>query len=120
MIVSTRRDQRAQAVAACLFAAAVSGCAASAARERSVDAAPLRVLVKLVQPSEDPAAIAAEATRIAGVLVSHAAATSASWHALAVHCTNDAECHAAVARLRAAGTLYQAVELDGRKARTAS
>jgi len=46
--------------------------------------------------------------------VTYAAATSSTWHALSLHCAGTA-CDAAIARLRAAGTLYQAVEIDGRK-----
>ena len=75
---------------------------------------PLRVMVKLTRPSEDTSAIVSEATRIAGVPVSYAAATSSTWHALVLHC-DGASCAAAVGRLRAASTLYQAVEIDGRK-----
>ncbi|HEY2561016.1 MAG TPA: hypothetical protein VGI48_15020 [Caldimonas sp.] len=83
-------------------------------------APPLRVMVKLVHGSDDAAAIGAEATRIAGVNVSYAAATSPLWHALALHCASAAECDAAIARLRAAATVYQAVEIEGRKTRSAS
>ena len=71
-------------------------------------------MVKLARGSEDASAIAAEASRVAGVPVSYAAATSSTWHALCLHCAG-AECDAAIARLRAAGTIYQAVEIDGRK-----
>jgi hypothetical protein len=77
-------------------------------------------MVKLVRGSEDAATIGAEASRIAGVRVSHAAATSAQWHALALHCASTAECDAALTRLRAASNVYQAVEIEGRKARSTS
>jgi hypothetical protein len=77
-------------------------------------------MVKLVHGSDDAAAIGAEATRIAGVTVSYAAAASPSWHALALHCMSAAECDAAIARLRAAATVYQTVEIEGRKTRSAS
>ena len=70
--------------------------------------------VELARPSDDADAIAAEAARIAGVPVTYAAATSSTWHALTLHCAG-ARCDAAIARLRAADTLYQAVEIDGRK-----
>ena len=70
--------------------------------------------------SEDADAIAAEATRIAGSRVTYAAATSSSWHALAVHCESAARCDEAIARLRAAGAVYVAVESEGRKARSGS
>ena len=80
----------------------------------------MRVLVKLVRASDDAAAIGAEATRHAGVPVTYAAATSSSWHALALHCASAAQCEAAIARLRATAAVYQAVEIEGRKARMAS
>ncbi len=104
----------ATAAAACVVAAALYGCAAP---EASAAGAPpsLRVMVKLTRPSEDAKAIASEATRVAGVPVSYAAATSTSWHALALHCAGAAQCDAALARLRAAVGVYLAVEIDGRK-----
>ncbi len=48
--------------------------------------------------------------------VSYAAATSTVWHALFLHCAGSAQCDAAIARLRDAGSIYQAVEIDGKKA----
>jgi len=51
------------------------------------------------------------------VPVTYAAATSTTWHALFLHC-GGARCDAAIARLRAADTLYQAVEIDRRKTPT--
>jgi hypothetical protein len=121
MILPNRRGASAPAAAACVFAAALAACAAAPApKDLAAETAPLRVMVKLVHPSEDTAAIGAEATRVAGVPVTYAAATSASWHALALHCTSPAECDAAVARLRGAGATYQAVEIEGRKTRSAS
>jgi hypothetical protein len=48
------------------------------------------------------------------------AATSSSWHALAVHCASAAQCDEAIARMRAAGTVYVVVESEGRKARSGS
>ena len=120
MILPNRRGVSAPAAAACVFAAALAACAAAAPKDFAADATPLRVMVKLVRPSEDAAAIAAEAARVAGVPVTYAAATSATWHALALHCAGAAECDAAVARLRGAGASYQAVEIEGRKSRSAS
>ena len=103
----------ASAAAACVLACALVACAAP--REAAADgAAPLRVMVKLAHASDDAKAIAADAARIAGVPVTYAAATSSTWHALALHCAGTG-CDAAIARLRAADTLYQAVEIDGRK-----
>ena len=113
MVFPTTTSAVASAAAACVLASALAACAAP--REGGADAvAPLRVMVKLTRASDDANAIAAEATRIAGVPVSYAAATSSTWHALALQCAR-ARCEAAIARLRAAGTVYQAVEIDGRK-----
>ena len=113
MVFPTTTSAVASAAAACVLAAALGACA-EPRRAAADGAAPLRVMVKLMRPSEDAAAIAAEAARVAGVPVTYAAATSAVWHALALHCAG-ARCDAAIARLRAADTLYQAVEIDGRK-----
>ena len=113
MVSPTPTSAVASAAAACVLASALAACAAP--RQTAADgAAPLRVMVKLAHASDDANAIAAEAARIAGVPVTYAAATSATWHALALHCAG-ARCDAAIARLRAADTLYQAVEIDGRK-----
>ena len=122
MILPIKTGGAAASVAACVLAGALTAaCAGPAARE-SVAERPsaLRVMVKLVHASVDAAAIAAEATRVAGVPVRHAAASSANWHALALQCASPAECDAALARLRAAGTIYQTVEIEGRKSPTAS
>lgn len=86
---------------------------------RSTDAAEgfeLRVIVKLPSSSADASAIAADASRQAGVPVTYAAPVDGTWHALQLHCPDRAECDAAVARLRR-GDRYLAVELDGRKRR---
>ncbi len=119
MTHSTTTSAVASAAAACVLSAALAACAAP--RESSADAvASLRVTVRLVRASEDATAIAAEATRVAGVAVTYAAATSTSWHALVLHCADAAQCAAAVTRLRTAGAIYRAVEIDGRKTRSAS
>lgn len=103
----------ASTAAACALACALAACAAP--REATAEGAvPLRVRVQLARASEDANAIAAQAARVAGVPVTYAAATSSTWHALTLHCAG-AGCDAAIARLRAADTLYQAVEIDGRK-----
>jgi len=113
MVFPTTTSGVASAAAACVLASGLAACAAP--REAaSAAAAPLRVMVKLARGSEDANAIAAEASRVAGVAVSYAAATSPTWHALFLHCAGS-QCDAAIARLRAAGSTYQAVEIDGRK-----
>ncbi len=114
MFVPTR--SAAAAAAACTLVAALTGaCSAAPARDVAAQPQPLRVMVKLVRASDDAGAIGAEAGRIAGVPVSYAAATSPQWHAIALHCASSAECDAAVARLREATSVYQAVEIEGRK-----
>lgn len=102
--------------AAAFAASALSACAAPAA-DPAAGGVQLRVLVKLAHPSEDRAAIAAEATRQAGVPASYAASVSAAWHALSLRCVDASACDAAVLRLRQASGVYEAVELDGRKQR---
>lgn len=115
MILSTTTSGVASAAAACVFATALGACAAP------VDAAPaLRVVVDLVRDSDDANGIAAEATRIAGMPVRYAAATSTTRHALVVECASTERCAAALVRLRAAATIYRTVEIDGRKTRSAS
>ncbi len=78
----------------------------------------LRVLVRLVQPSADAAAISAAASQQARVPVTYAAAASPTLHALALHCQSAAQCETAIGRLRSAGGVYAAVEIEGRKKAT--
>jgi hypothetical protein len=111
ILATTPTSAIASAAAACVLSCALAACAAP----READgAAPLRVMVKLARASEDANAIAAEAARVAGVPVNYAAAASPTWHVLVLRCA-AAQCDAAIARLRAADTLYQAVEIEGRK-----
>ena len=93
--------------------AALAACAAPG----NVGAVPVeaRVLVKLVRAEADPAAIAAEAARRAGVPVRYGAAAGAAWHALVLQCADAAGCEAAIVRLRSAAATYQAVERDARR-----
>ena len=107
--------------AGCALLAALTASACGTPAQRDAGEMPaLRVMVKLVRGSDDAAAIAAEASRVAGVRVSYAAATSLQWHALALHCASVAECDAALARLHAASGVYQSVEIEGRKTRSSS
>jgi hypothetical protein len=117
MIFSTTTSGVACAAAACVLGAASAGCAAPAA---AAPAPALRVVVDLVHGADDANAITAEATRVAGVPVRYAAATSATRHALVVECDSAERCDAALARLRAAAAIYRTVEIDGRKTRAAS
>jgi hypothetical protein len=93
-----------------------TACAQPAAAAASAAGFDARLLVKLTHPSDDTAAIVAEAARQAGVPVSYAASVSAAWHALSLHCSDAAACDAAIARLRSSGG-YLVVEPDGRKQR---
>lgn len=102
--------------AAAFAVCALSACAAPASAPAG-SGVTLRVVVKLVRPSEDQKSIADEATRRAGVAASYAAAVSASMHALVLHCDDAAACDAAMARLRQASGVYEMVEVDGRKQR---
>jgi hypothetical protein len=102
--------------AAAFAVSALSACAAPASAPAGSGLA-LRVVVKLVHPSEDRKAIADEATRRAGVAASYAAAVSTSMHALVLHCADAAACDAAMTRLRQASGVYEMVEVDGRKHR---
>jgi hypothetical protein len=99
------------AAAIALAACAAPSSAAAAGQEFAV-----RVVVKLAHPSDDTAAIAAEASRQAGVEVRYGAAVSSAWHALSLHCPDAAACEAAIVRLRQS-SVYTAVELDARKQR---
>ena len=119
MMFTTVAGGVASAAAACALGAGLAACVAPAGAAAETSGG-LRVMVKLARGSEDFQAIAAEATRIAGVDVTYAAATSSSWHALAVHCANPAQCDQALARMRAATGVYAVVEAEGRKARSAS
>jgi hypothetical protein len=110
---------RTRLVAPLVIATAAASLVAGTVPARAAASAPgfdARVLVKLTQPSEDTAAIAAAATRLAGVPVSYAASVSAQWHALSLHCPDAAACDAAIDRLRQSGS-YVVVEPDTRKRR---
>ncbi len=74
-----------------------------------------RVLVKLVRPSTDGAAIARQASGAAAVPVRYVSATSAEWHALALGCGSVPACDAALQRLRADAATFAAVERDERR-----
>ena len=92
-----------------------SGLIAACAAEPQVGAGPLRLLVKLARPGAEPAAIARLASLGAGVPASYLAASSASWHAIALDCGGARACTAALERLRADRTNFEAVERDERK-----
>lgn len=107
------RVLRAASFGAAFAAGALSACAAPSVGP-AVAGGGIRVLVKLVRPSQDPAAIAAEATRLAGVAATYAAAMSTAWHALNLGCADAPTCEAAITRLRQASGTYEVVEREGR------
>jgi hypothetical protein len=103
-------------VAAC---AAPAPAAPAAAPVAAAGAGELRLLVKLAQPSTDPASIAREASAAAGVPARYLSGTSPQWHALALRCGSAAECDAALGRLRADGATFEAIQLDERRRQAA-
>ena len=112
--------ERSGVLASLVAAGLASGVALGACAAMPSAAAPheLRVLVRLVQPSTDAAAISAAAARHAEVPVTYAAAISPTWHALSLRCDQPGQCEAALERLRGASTAYAAVDLDGRREKT--
>ena len=91
------------------------GLVAACANETTAPQSPMRLIVKLTQPSEDGAAIARLVGRSAGVPARYLAATSAAWHVVALECDGASACEAALERLRADSRHFDAVERDERK-----
>ncbi|MEO5883217.1 MAG: hypothetical protein ABIQ06_12435 [Caldimonas sp.] len=100
--------------AAAAAAGALSACAAPVAGPAN-GPVEVRLMVKLLQPSQDRAVIAAEVSRVAGVPASYGSMVSSSWHALSLRCADPSTCDAAIGRLRQARGSFEAVELEGRK-----
>jgi hypothetical protein len=92
----------------------IGACATEPAIERTSGTA-MRLIVKLVQPSEDRAAIERLVSQSAGVPARYLAATSAAWHAVALDCDGTSACEAALTRLRADRRHFEAIERDERK-----
>ena len=88
---------------------------AACANETTAMQLPVRLIVKLAQPTEDGAAIARLVSQSAGVPARYLAATSAAWHAVALECDGARACEAALERLRADSRHFDAVERDERK-----
>jgi hypothetical protein len=101
-------------LAAAAAAGALSACAAPAAAP-TTNPVEVRLMVKLTKPSTDPAGIAAEVGRVAGVPASYRSLVSAEWHALSLRCADPSACDAAIELLRQARASFEAVELEGRK-----
>jgi len=74
-----------------------------------------RVLIKLVQPSTDMAAITRAVEQTARVPARYAASTSPQWHAFALRCGAPDDCDAALERLRAERATFQAAQRDERR-----
>jgi hypothetical protein len=107
-----RRTLLVSAVASVAWLAA---CVASVPAAGVAMAADLRVLVKLRQPSEDGAAIAAQVSAAAGTTARYLAASSPQWHALMLQCADVQTCEAAFLRLGANQAAFEAVQRDERK-----
>lgn len=98
-------------LAAAFAATALAACAAAPAAGGG-----MRVLVRLAQPSNDPAAIAALAARVSGHEAHYAASAGGDWHALMIRCRGADDCDAALRRLAEDGTDIAAAQRDARKA----
>lgn len=100
-----------------LAALLLNACAATASEQLPAKSPGLRVIVRLVQPSDDAAAIEQQAAQVARVPVRYAAAAGGNWHAIVLACSGETDCHAALQRLRDHPSLYAEVERDGRRKR---
>lgn len=96
-------------VSACA-ALTLSACAAMATVSE------MRILVTLLQPATDGAAIARDAEQAAGVPVRYLSAVGPLQHALALSCRAPAGCETALQALRAQQRFAE-VTLDGRRVR---
>lgn len=74
----------------------------------------VRVIVELVQPSQNRDAVVRHAQQVAGVPVRYAAAVGPESHALQISCANESACQEALSKLRSDAGFYSA-ELDGVK-----
>jgi hypothetical protein len=90
-------------------------CIAACAAEPASSASASRVMVKLVQPSDDPQLIARQASAASGVPVQYLAAASPQWHSLRLQCADPAACALAVQRMRSDKSFFEAVQRDDRK-----
>jgi len=94
---------------ACLLALVLCACASEP------EAAPMRLMVKLAQPSTDAVVIAGQVSASIGRPARYVAATSDAWHALSVSCSTERDCDAVLQRLRADTAHFAAVQRDERK-----
>ena len=93
----------------------LAGVALAACASELTAPTPMRLLVKLAQPSTDSAAITAQARAATGRAVRYVAATSERLHALSVDCSEPADCDAVLQRLRADTAFFETVQRDERK-----
>jgi len=89
--------------------AGLAGCAAPHAEPE------FRVVVKLVRPSSDSAAIERLVASRAGVGARYAGSISLVWHTISLQCGAAAECETALQRLQADKVAFEVVQRDERK-----
>ncbi len=91
--------------------AGLAACAAA----NPAPAAEWRVLVKTSQAHSDTALIVQRASQASRVAVRYVAAASPQWHGLSLACGDEARCAAALQRLQADTTFFEAVQRDERR-----
>ena len=101
----------ARSASLCLAALALAACAA----EPLPSVTGMSVLVKLAQPSADPAIVTAQVGAAAGRPVRYLAAMSEAWHSVYLRCEGAADCDALLQRLRADSARIAGVQRDERK-----
>jgi hypothetical protein len=99
------------AALSCLAVLTLGACAA----EPPAPTVGMGVMVKLVQPSADPTAIATLVSDTTARPARYVSATSTEWHAVAIACRGPADCDLALQRLRADTTHFAAAQRDERK-----
>ncbi len=75
----------------------------------------MSVLVQLVRPSSDAAAVTVLVSEAAGRPARYVAASSTTWHSLYLRCDGPADCDAVLQRLSADTGRIAAVQRDQRK-----
>ena len=91
--------------------ASLAACAAA----DPTPAAEWRVLVKTTQAQSDTDAIARRASQASGVPARYVAAVSPQWHGLSLACGDETRCVAALQRLQADTSFFEAVQRDERR-----
>lgn len=101
----------ARSASLCLAVLALAACAAEPVPAPSG----MSVLVKLAQPSADPAVVQAQVAAAAGRPARYLSAMSEAWHSVYLRCDGAADCDALLQRLRADGSRIAAAQRDERK-----